>query len=109
GGVQGSPIEGNTGDAKAALASYRKALVLRDSIGDDRVPDVVMRTSYLFIITDLAMMEQNAGDMVRVKPLCEKAVALAEAWMAAGSGDADFLAAAANAYTRTASNRELVR
>src|SRR5258706_5627633 len=36
GDVEGSPIQGNTGDTKAALASSREALVLRDSLGDSR-------------------------------------------------------------------------
>ena len=33
GDVQGNPVESNAGDSRAALASYRKALVLQDSVG----------------------------------------------------------------------------
>jgi eukaryotic-like serine/threonine-protein kinase len=96
--VQGSTVQGNTGDTKAALASYRKALALRDSIDDRQATNVKVRIAYLENLTDLSRLEQQAGDAARALPLAGKAVAAAREWMKTSARDPDFLSMAASSY-----------
>jgi tetratricopeptide (TPR) repeat protein len=100
GDVQGSPLEANVGDTQAALASYRRALALRDSLGDERAVDTKVRSSYVEALLSLANEEVVAGDPTRALPLCEKAVAVAESWIASGSSDPDLLTAAAMSHAQ---------
>jgi tetratricopeptide (TPR) repeat protein len=100
GDVQGSPIEGNTGDSKASLASYRRALELRDSVEDARAEDTKARVEYLHALTQLANAEATSGDGARALFLSEKAVSVAEAWIHNGSTDSDLLTSAANTYAQ---------
>jgi tetratricopeptide (TPR) repeat protein len=100
GDVQGSPLEGNTGDTQSALASYRRALALRDSVGDEHAFDTKTRVGYLDALTGLANAEAVSGDAARALPLCEKAVAVAETWIHNGSSDPDLLTSAATSYSQ---------
>jgi hypothetical protein len=50
------------------------ALALRESIGDRQATGVKIRIAYLFNLTDLARLEQQAGDVSRAIPLSQKAV-----------------------------------
>ena len=106
GDVQGNPVESNTGDSRAALASYRKALALQESAGDETASDTKVRVGYLAAITSVANAEGVSGDPALALRLHEKAVVVAESWMKKGSGDADLLNAAANAYSQL-SGRQL--
>jgi tetratricopeptide (TPR) repeat protein len=106
GDVQGSTIEGNTGDVKAALASYRKSIALRDSVGDEHATDTAVRVAYALSLTGLANAEAGTGDPSRVLPISEKAVAVAEVWLRDGSNDPDLLSAAANAYSQLALHQQ---
>ncbi len=106
GEVQGSPIDGNTGDVKAALVSYRRSVALRDSVGDERATDTTVRAGYLHALTGLANTEAVSGDPTRVMPVSQKAVAVAEAWLANGSNDPDLLGAVANAYAQLATHQQ---
>ena len=105
GSVQGNPVEGNTGDSKAALASYRKAVALRDSVGDAHASATNVRVRYLRVLMELANAEAVYGDAGRVLPLSQKAVSLAESWIHTGSSDADLLSSAANAYSQLATHQ----
>jgi tetratricopeptide (TPR) repeat protein len=105
GAVQGSTIEGNTGDVKSALVSYRRALALRDSVGDERSSDTKVRAAYLLVLTGLANVEAVSGDESHALPLCEKAVSVVETWLQNGSSDPDLLTAAANAYSQLATHQ----
>jgi tetratricopeptide (TPR) repeat protein len=107
GDVEGSTVEGNTGDVNSALASYRRAVALRDSVGDAQASATKIRTAYLLALTSLANAESVSGDGSRALPLCEKAVSTAEAWLKNGSSDADLLTAAANAYSQLATNQRI--
>ena len=100
GDVQGGTGEGNTGDTKAALASYRRAVELRESVHDAQASTTKVRVAYLKALTDLANEEATAGDAARAVPLCEKAVSIGEAWLQQGPSDADLLTATANAYSQ---------
>jgi tetratricopeptide (TPR) repeat protein len=102
GDVQGSITGGNKGDTKAALASYGRALALRDSIGDEQATDSKNRVAYVIALSDLASLEDQAGDPARANQLSAKAVAISEKWVNTTSGDVDLLTAAATAYTRLA-------
>ena len=105
GDVQGSPLEGNTGDTQAALASYRKALALRDALGDEHAVDTKIRRSYVVALIGLANEEAVAGNPARALPLCQKAVDVAESWIRDGSSDPDLLAAAAGSYTQLSTHQ----
>lgn len=105
GNVQGSTAEGNTGDSKAALASYHRALALRDSVGDEHASATNVRVGYVVALTELANAEAASGDAARALPLSEKAVAVAESWMKNGSSDSDLLTAAANAYAQLSTHQ----
>ena len=103
GDVEGSIAGGNKGDTKAALASYGRAVALRDSIGDERAPDIKNKVNYVIALSDLASLEDQAGDASRALQLSTKAVHLSEKWVNATAGDIDLLTAAATANTRLAS------
>jgi eukaryotic-like serine/threonine-protein kinase len=105
GNVQGSPLEGNTGDSKAALASYRRAVALRDSVGDARASATNVRVGYLTAVWELANAEAVSGDAARALPLCEKAVSVAQSWIQNGSSDSELLTAAANAYSQLSAHQ----
>ena len=47
GDAQGNFSGANTGDTEGALASYRKSLQLRESIGDERATDPNVRAAYV--------------------------------------------------------------
>ena len=100
GDVQGNPVDSNAGDSRAALASYRKALALRESVEDETASDTQVRVGYLDAITSAANAEAVSGDAARARRLHEKAVAVAESWVKKGSDDADLLNAVANAYSQ---------
>ena len=100
GDVQGNPIESNAGDSRAALASYRTALALQESVGDETASETKVRVGYLATITSAANAEAVSGDPAVARRLHEKAVVVAESWMKKRSGDADLLNAAANAYSQ---------
>ena len=105
GAVQGSPVDGNTGDVKSALVSYRRSVALRDSVGDERATSTPVRVAYLESLSGLANSEAISGDPARVMPLCAKAVAVAEVWLQNGSNDSDLLSAAANTYAQLATRQ----
>jgi len=105
GDVQGNPVDSNAGDSRAALASYRKALVLRESVGDETASDTKVRVGYLAAITSAANAEAVSGDSALALRLLEKAVVVAESWLKKGSGDADLLNAVANAYSQLSSRQ----
>lgn len=105
GDVQGGTVEGNTGDTKAALASYRRAVELRESVKDAQASATSVRVGYLKALTDLANEEATAGDPARSVPLCEKAVSIGNAWLQNQSSEADLLTATANAYAQLANHQ----
>jgi eukaryotic-like serine/threonine-protein kinase len=105
GDVQGSPLEGNTGDTQAALASYRRALALRNSVGDDHALDTKTRVVYLLALEGLSDAESTSGDADRALPLSEKAVTLGQSWVHNGSSDPRLLLAAASAYSQLATRQ----
>lgn len=57
GDVQGAASGGNLGQIPAALASYRKGLALRDSMGDQTAADPKTRLNYLLNLYALAALE----------------------------------------------------
>jgi tetratricopeptide (TPR) repeat protein len=99
GNVQGSLVQGNSGDVKAALASYRKALDLRDALGDSRSAVPKVRLAYLGALSSLATAESRTGDSSQARRLVEKEVALFEQWTKDGSAGFEFLVAGAQAYS----------
>ncbi len=105
GDVQGSPLGGNTGDSKAALASFRRAVALRDSIGDEKATDTKVRSGYLHALIGLANAEATSGDPARVLPLSDKAASVADSWIANGSSDSELLTAAASAYSQLSTHQ----
>jgi tetratricopeptide (TPR) repeat protein len=105
GDVQGNPVDSNAGDSRAALASYRKALALQDSVGDETASDTKLRVGYLTIMTSAANAEAVSGDPALALRLHEKAVVVAESWMKTGAGNADLLNAVANAYSQLSSRQ----
>jgi eukaryotic-like serine/threonine-protein kinase len=105
GDVQGSTVEGNTGDSKSALDSYRRALTLRNSVKDAQASATKVRVEYLSSLFSLANAESVSGDAARALPLCEKAVSLVETWMRNGSSDSDLLTAAANSYSQLSTHQ----
>jgi eukaryotic-like serine/threonine-protein kinase len=100
GDIEGSPIEGNTGDAAMALRSYRRAVELRDSVGDAQIADTKEEAQYLHSLTQLANAEATSGDQARAVALCEKAVTVAEAWIQNRSNDRELVTATANTYAQ---------
>lgn len=104
GSVQGGPVEGNTGDTKAALASLQRAVALRESVHDSQASDTKVRVGYLKVLIDLANEENAAGDPARAMPLYQKAVSIGDSWLQKGSGDFDLLTGAANAYSQLAAH-----
>ncbi len=106
GDVQGNPVESNAGDSRAALASYRKALALRESVGDETASDTKVRIGYLTVMTLAANAEAVSGDPALALRLHEKAVVVAESWLKKGSDDADLLNVVANASSQL-SGRQL--
>lgn len=98
GDIQGSPIDGNTGNTKGGLESYRKAVSLLDSAAEERVRDTKARVAFLMGLVGLANAELVSGDESRALPLCERAVALGESWIQGGSSDGDLLFAVSNAH-----------
>ena len=98
GDIEGAPTEGNVGRIPAALASYRKGLALRDSIGDQTTGEPKARLNYLLNLTALANLEWASGDRNVATPLCSTLVEMADRWVASDRPDADLLAAAGNAY-----------
>ncbi len=105
GDVQGNPVQANAGDARAALASYRRSLALRDSLGDADAVTSKDRVGYLNALTGLANVESVSGDAARAIPLCERAVALAERWIKDGSNDPALLSSAANTYSQLSTHQ----
>jgi len=103
GDIEGGPQEGNVGRIPAALASYRKGLALRDSIGDQSSTDPKARSSYLLNLYALAGLEWSSGDRQTATRFCSTLVALADRWVSSSPADADLLTAAAGAYSLRAS------
>jgi eukaryotic-like serine/threonine-protein kinase len=98
GDVQGAPYDGNVGQIPAALASYRKGLALRDSIGDQNATDPKTRLNYLQNLNALTGLEWSSGDREAASALSSRDVELAERWVAPRSSDADLFNAAGDAY-----------
>jgi tetratricopeptide (TPR) repeat protein len=94
GDVEGSAAEGNLGRISAALASYRKGLALRDSIGDAANSDDKARLGYLTNLIALAGLEWTSGDREVATRLSSESVELAERWVALRPYNPDLLAAA---------------
>ena len=69
GTVQGSTVEGNTGDTKAALASYRRALALRDAVEDAHSSATNVRVGYLRALTSWRMRRRCPVTGSRAAPL----------------------------------------
>jgi len=107
GDVQGNIRGSNVGHFQEAMASYRKGLALRDSIGDDSTSDPKARASYLLNLTSLMTVERFAGDPENAGRLRSRAIALADRWVASSAPDADLLTAAATAYNDLASAQRL--
>lgn len=105
GDVQGSPVAGNTGDSKAALASFRRAVELRDSIGDEKATDTKVRSGYLHALIGLANAEATSGDPARALPLNQKAASMADSWIANGSSDSDLLTSVSNTYSQLSTHQ----
>jgi len=98
GDVQGNITNGNVGRSQEAVASYRKGLALRDSIGDDRATDPKTRANYLFNLGALMSLERFAGNAESAGRLRSQAIELADRWVRSSPPDADLLAAAAFVY-----------
>jgi tetratricopeptide (TPR) repeat protein len=96
--AEGSTVQGNTGDTKSALAGYRRAVALRNSLGDRQTTDTKIRIAYLENLADLARLEQQAGDAAQAIPLSQTAVSASREWMNSSGRDPNFLAAAASGY-----------
>jgi eukaryotic-like serine/threonine-protein kinase len=105
GDVQGNTVGGNIGDVKSALASYRRAVTLRDSVGDAQASNTKIRVAYLFALISLANEEAVSGDPARALPLCEKAVSTVDAWLKNGSNDPDLLTSGANSYSQLSTHQ----
>lgn len=58
GDIQGNPFYANLGDTDGALASYRKALAIRDGIKDEREPELEM---------EMARSYRAVGDILEQK------------------------------------------
>jgi tetratricopeptide (TPR) repeat protein len=100
GDVQGKPVEGNAGDSKAALASYRKALALQESAGDETSSNPKTKAAYLATMINAANTEDASGDPAEALRLNERAVVLGASWIKKEPDDPDLLIAAANAYSQ---------
>ncbi len=97
GDVEGAALEGTAGQIPAALASYRKGLALRDSIGDETASDPKARLNYLLNLRALAALEWTSGDLETAKRLCNRSVELSERLKALTPRDPDLFAAAVSA------------
>jgi len=102
GDVQGSTGQGNTGDVKAAIASIRRAMALRESLGDRHSTDNKIRVAYLINLSHLAQLEQQTGEASEAIPLAQRAVDASRDWMQTGARHADFLGAAVASYAALA-------
>jgi tetratricopeptide (TPR) repeat protein len=98
GDVEGSTTDSNAGNRQAALASYRKSLELRDSLGDGDATDARTRLSYLDLLAKLGSLEYEAGDIKASIRLSSRGVALADQWTQPHTVDPELIGAAANAY-----------
>jgi tetratricopeptide (TPR) repeat protein len=98
GDVEGSRQEGNTGNTAAALADYREALRLFDSIGAGTASASSLRVGYLNVMASLATLEGETGERKSLAPLIDKAVTLANIWAKNNPSDPDLLSVAARAY-----------
>jgi eukaryotic-like serine/threonine-protein kinase len=98
GDIEGAVSEGNVGQISAALASYQKGLILRDSIGDQNTSDSKARLNYLVTLNALTALEWSSGDRENGTRLASKAVEMAGRWVPSGRPDPDLVAAAAAAY-----------
>jgi eukaryotic-like serine/threonine-protein kinase len=103
GDLQGDFHSGNLGQFQQAVASYRKALALHDSLGDAKSADPEVRANYLSNLSALAVVERFAGDAANGDQLRQKSLELADRWMASSSANANLLAAAASVYDDDAS------
>jgi eukaryotic-like serine/threonine-protein kinase len=75
GDVQGNPYYGNLGDTKGALASYRKALSVREGITDSSPEFVIDRVRGY---TRIAQVLAAQGDMPGAQNSLKQAIALGE-------------------------------
>ncbi|MBV8906716.1 MAG: tetratricopeptide repeat protein, partial [Acidobacteriia bacterium] len=105
--IQGEYRSANIGQFQQAVASYQKALALRDSLGDERSVDPKVQAAYLSNLTALAAVERFAGNPANGDRLRSKAVGLADQWLRSSAPDGDLLGAAALVYNDLASAERL--
>jgi tetratricopeptide (TPR) repeat protein len=98
GDVEGARYDGNVGQIPAALASYRKGLALRDSIGDQATSDPKARLNYLQNLDALTGLEWASGDRNVATSLSAKYVDLANWWSGPAASDPALLNAGGDAY-----------
>jgi tetratricopeptide (TPR) repeat protein len=98
GDIEGSTSDGNVGEIAKALASYRKGLALRDSIGDGSASDPKARVNYLMNLNALANLEWASGNREAATRLGSQQVDVADRGTASSPADPDLLSAAAEAY-----------
>ena len=98
GDVQGFVLVGNLGRSQDAIASYRKALSLRDALKDEDTSDPKVQAGYLSNLSALMSLERFAGNPEEAKRLQAKATKLADRWAASKPPHADVLAAASSVY-----------
>lgn len=76
GDVQGNPNNANLGDTAGALASYRKALAIRDSLAASGVNSPKDQHDLGTAYENVGLMEEAVGDPKAALENCEKALAI---------------------------------
>ena len=76
GDVQGRPFTPNLGDTAGALASYRKAVSLYESIGGDTARDEAMRRELALAYMRLSDVVTAAGDTAASLSFAQKSLAI---------------------------------
>jgi len=102
GDVQGGGLESNLGDTKAALASYRKAVSIREALGpaEHRNPRDVLALAHLE--TQLATVLAATGDLAGSERGLRSVTASLEALLAQGQPRAGLCGPLANSYQKLA-------
>lgn len=90
GDIQGKPYNPNLGDTAGALASYRKAQAILESLSNVEADDSNVKRDLALAYQDIGRIEMRMGDRAEALNYQRRAIALSESLAKADSGNAEY-------------------
>ena len=102
GNIQGRPISSNLGHPDEALASYRKSLLIRESLAGSKPIDALTQASLATCLQRIAGVHRQMGDYKKSLELEQRALAIRTGLMSADPSNLQWKRDAASSYSTLA-------